>query len=110
MGFAERVLDHAEFAGRGREALDGRDLVTIRLHGEHQAGSHGLAIDKDRTGAAHAERNLKAAPLIVKRHLRCGGDKREIRAPCADLKKTDADALVRPDRKTDRADALALPD
>ena len=54
MGLAERVLDHAEFARRGREALDGGDLVAVGLHREHQAGSHRFAIEQHRAGAADA--------------------------------------------------------
>ena len=60
--------------------------------------------------AADAERDLEAAAVIVERDLRCRGDERKIRAPRADLEKADADALVRPDRKPDRADAFALID
>ena len=41
--------------------------------------------------------------VVVERDLRGGGDKGEIRAPRADLEEADADALVRPHRKPDRA-------
>ncbi len=54
VGFAERVLDDAEFARRRRQTLDGRDLVAVGLHREHQAGSYRLAIDQHRAGAADA--------------------------------------------------------
>ena len=54
VGLAERVLDHAEFAGRRRKPLDRGDLVAIGLHGEHQAGAHRLAIEQHGAGAAHA--------------------------------------------------------
>ena len=54
MGFAERILDHAEFARRRRQALDGGDLVAVGLHREHQAGPHRLAVDQHGAGAADA--------------------------------------------------------
>ena len=54
VGFAERILEHAEFARRRREAFDGRDLVAVGLHREHQAGPHRLAIEQHRAGAADA--------------------------------------------------------
>src|SRR5258708_13122517 len=52
VGFAEGILDHAELARRRREAFDGRDLVAVRLHGKHQAGSDRLAIDQHGAGPA----------------------------------------------------------
>ncbi len=54
MGFAERILDHAELARRGREAFDGRDLIAVGLDREHQAGAHRLAIDQHGAGTADA--------------------------------------------------------
>ncbi len=54
MGFTERILQHAEFARRRRQALDGGDLVAIGLDREHQAGPHRLAIDQHGAGAADA--------------------------------------------------------
>ena len=54
VGFAERILDHAEFARRRRQAFDRRDLVAVGLHREHQAGAHRLAVDQHRAGAADA--------------------------------------------------------
>ncbi len=35
-----------------RKAFNGRDFMISRLHGEHQAGTHGLAIEQDGAGAA----------------------------------------------------------
>ena len=52
--------------------------------------------------------HVDATSGLVERDLRRGGDKGKIRAPRADFKKADADTRVRPDRKPDRADALAL--
>src|SRR5712692_5848215 len=37
-----------------RQTLDCRDVVSIRLDGEHQAGAYRLAVQQHRTGAAHA--------------------------------------------------------
>ena len=54
VGLAERVLDHAELARRGRQPLDGGDGVAVGLHREHQAGAHRLAVDQHRAGAADA--------------------------------------------------------
>ena len=34
------------------QALDGPDLLTVGLHGEHQAGAHRFVIDNDCAGAA----------------------------------------------------------
>src|SRR5438094_9257532 len=36
------------------QPLDRRDVVSIHLDGEHQAGAHRLAVQQHRTGAAHA--------------------------------------------------------
>src|SRR5271169_5348766 len=52
--FAERVLDDAELAGSGRDAFDRRDLVTVSLHGKHQAGARRFAVEQNRAGAADA--------------------------------------------------------
>jgi hypothetical protein len=50
----ERLLDRVQRAVGGGDALDGRDLRSVRLGGEDQAGPHGNAVDDDRAGAAHA--------------------------------------------------------
>src|SRR5262249_35487932 len=36
------------------QALDGADRASFRLHREHQAGTHGLAVEQDGAGAADA--------------------------------------------------------
>ena len=54
VGLAERVLDGRELARAGRHPLDGGDLYAVGLHGEHQAGAHGHAVDQHGAGAAHA--------------------------------------------------------
>jgi len=36
------------------EAFHGGDLRAIRLHGQHEAAAHGLALDDHRAGAADA--------------------------------------------------------
>ena len=38
----------------GRDALDGQDLVAVRLHRQHQAGARGAAVEQDGAGAADA--------------------------------------------------------
>jgi len=60
--------------------------------------------------AAKAERDVEAISLIIQRDLRRGGDEGKIRTPRADLEKARTDAPMRPDRKPDRAHALALAD
>src|SRR6266436_1170771 len=62
MLFPEAVLDRMELAVRGH-ALDGLDLRALRLHGEHGAGLHRLAVEVDGTGAALAR---------VAAHVRAG--------------------------------------
>ena len=37
-----------------REPFDRADLLALRLHGEHQAGAHRLAVEDHRAGAADA--------------------------------------------------------
>ena len=37
-----------------RQAFDGADLLAVRLHREHQARAHRLAVDEHRAGAADA--------------------------------------------------------
>ena len=50
--FAESLLQHVQRAvGRGH-ALDGADIGAVRLHREHGAGFHRLAVEIDRAGAA----------------------------------------------------------
>ena len=50
----ERLLDRMKRRAGGREALDGHQLVPLRLYGEHQAGPHGPPVDENGAGAAHA--------------------------------------------------------
>ena len=49
----ERRLHRVQLAVGG-EALDGRDLGAVGLHGEHEARPHGVAVEQDGAGAAHA--------------------------------------------------------
>ena len=51
---AEAVLQHAQRAVGLRQALDRGDAVAVRLHREHQAGAHRLAVEHDRARAADA--------------------------------------------------------
>ena len=41
-------------SGDGRDALDGQDLVAVRLHREHQARARRVAVEQDGAGAADA--------------------------------------------------------
>src|SRR5439155_18992621 len=50
----ERFLQGVQRAVRGRQALDGRDLLAGRLHGEEQARTNRAAGEKHRAGAADA--------------------------------------------------------
>src|SRR2546425_6232591 len=57
VGLAERGLERMQRIAplrAVRQTLDRRDVVPIRLDGEHQAGAHRLAVQQHRTGAAHA--------------------------------------------------------
>ena len=49
----ERLLQRVQPAV-AHQPLDGGDLGAVRLHGEHQAGARGLAVDEDGAGAADA--------------------------------------------------------
>ena len=49
-----RLLQRMICAVLAGEAFDRRNRVIVRLHGEHQAGAHRLAIEKDGAGAADA--------------------------------------------------------
>src|SRR5436189_1402190 len=52
---AESRLQRVELVRAARrEALDGRQLSAVRLHREHQAGAHRLAVEQHGAGAAHA--------------------------------------------------------
>ena len=50
---AERVLQVGDLAAVG-QPLDGLDRTAVRLHREHQAGAHDLAVDAHGAGAADA--------------------------------------------------------
>ena len=52
-GLDERLLDAVEPVLAG-EALDGDDLVTVRLRGEHEARADELAVEQHRARAALA--------------------------------------------------------
>src|SRR5213596_75823 len=57
VGLAERGLERMQRIAPPRavrQPLDRRDVVPIRLDGEHQAGAHRLAVQQHGTGAAHA--------------------------------------------------------
>ena len=51
---AEGRLQRREPVRRRGEALDGADVAAFHLHRERQAGARGLAVDRDRAGAADA--------------------------------------------------------
>src|SRR5438445_4422277 len=42
---AERLLQGVHLVGRWRDALDGQDLVTVRLHRQHQTGTCRAAVE-----------------------------------------------------------------
>ena len=52
--FAKGGLQRIQLAVRTGEALDGLNLVTVGLHGEHDAGARRLAVEQNRARAAHA--------------------------------------------------------
>src|SRR5438552_7526988 len=45
-----------------RQAFDGGDVGAVRLHGEHRARLHRLAVDEDGTGAANARLAANVRP------------------------------------------------
>jgi hypothetical protein len=47
-------LYRRQLAVSGRDALDGRDLRTLNLHREHQAGPHCRPVEQHRAGTARA--------------------------------------------------------
>src|SRR5437762_3951511 len=53
MTIPESLLHRMQMTG-ARQAFDGGDVGAVRLHGEHRARLHGLAVDEDGTGAADA--------------------------------------------------------
>ncbi len=50
---AKRFLQRREIGVVG-QPFDGNDLGALGLNRQHEAGTHGRAIDNDRAGAAHA--------------------------------------------------------
>jgi hypothetical protein len=43
--FVKRLLHGMQRCAIGGETFDGRHLVTLSLHGEHEAGTHGRAVE-----------------------------------------------------------------
>src|SRR5690625_2876820 len=54
MVLVKALLQGGKLAIRGRQPLDGGDLLPIGLHRQHQAGTHWLPADRDGAGAADA--------------------------------------------------------
>jgi len=44
--FMEGLLQGMQLVGRGRDALDGENIVAVRLHREHQAGTRRAIIEE----------------------------------------------------------------
>ena len=51
---AERLLHRGQVVVGPGDALDGRDLGAVGLHGVHEAGPDGLAVEQDRARTARA--------------------------------------------------------
>ena len=49
-----RLLQRMQFAVAAGQPFDGRELVAVGLHREHQAGAHRRAVEQDGAGAADA--------------------------------------------------------
>src|SRR5512140_2948589 len=67
MVFDEGALQRVELVAVG-ESFDGADLLACGLHGEHQAGTHRIAVDNYRAGSAHpvlAARIRSGQPAFV---------------------------------------------
>src|SRR5262249_44517408 len=54
MVFMEGLLQGMQLVGRGRDALDGENIMAVRLHREHQAGTRRAIIEEDRACPANA--------------------------------------------------------
>lgn len=54
MSGTERCLQGIQLAARPRKSLDGLQVVAIRLNGQHDARTHGLAVEQYGASAAHA--------------------------------------------------------
>src|SRR5258708_37810451 len=54
MVLVKRLLQRMQLVGARRDALDGEEIVAVRLHGEHQARARRAAVHQDRAGAAYA--------------------------------------------------------
>ena len=50
----EGLLQRVQLVAVRRQPFDGADLLAVRLHGEHQARAHRLAVDEHGAGAADA--------------------------------------------------------
>src|ERR1700704_2766339 len=69
MVLVERLLQWMQLVGRRRDALDGKNLVAVRLHCEHQAGARREPVEQDGAGAADpvlaAEMGAGEAELVT---------------------------------------------
>src|SRR5204862_2405445 len=54
VAFPEGLLQRMELLRSGRLPFDGGEGMAVRLHGEHDARAHRLAVEEHRAGAAHA--------------------------------------------------------
>src|SRR5262249_31584530 len=54
MVFMEGLLQGMQLVGRGRDALDGENIMAVRLHREHQAGTRRAIIEEDGACPANA--------------------------------------------------------
>src|SRR6516225_6402669 len=66
----ERLLQRVKRLRVMRNPLHGRDFVSVRLYGKHQAGAHGALIEQDRAGTADSvlttEMRTREAYLMAK--------------------------------------------
>jgi UDP-N-acetylglucosamine enolpyruvyl transferase len=54
MTLVKSLLDRVQRLTVAREALDGRHVMALRLHGQHQARPHRRAVEQHRAASAHA--------------------------------------------------------
>ena len=54
MMLVKRLLQRVQLLLRGRDALDGQNLVPVCLNRQHQARARRAAVEQDRAGSAHA--------------------------------------------------------
>src|SRR5262249_8879680 len=76
--FMEGLLQGMQLVGRGRDALDGENIMAVRLHREHQAGARRAIVEEDGACPANAvlaaEMGAGEAELVTDEISQCHAD------------------------------------